>query len=66
MIAVAVAKLDLRKVIKKWGVIPENTNFGIKSDVVMNLLQGNNVSIEEPNTRKMIRSDLDKIVSDAT
>jgi len=66
VIGVAVAKLDLKKVVKKWGVVPENTNFGIKTSVVRNLLQGNNVSVSSPNSRKISKSELGKIISDGT
>ena len=66
MIGVAVAKLDLKKVVKKWGVVPENTNFGIKTSVVRNLLQGNNVTIPAPNTKKLARSELGRMISDGT
>ena len=44
VIGVAVAKLDLKKVIKNWGVIPENINFGIKASALESFLQGNSVS----------------------
>jgi S1-C subfamily serine protease len=66
VIGVAVAKLSFKHVLKRFGTIPENTNFGIKTNVVMNLLQGNGVSVEGPNRGKMKKSDLGKIVSDAT
>lgn len=66
MIGIAVAKLDLKKVVKKWGVVPENTNFGIKTSVVRNLLQGNNVTIPAPNTKKLARSELGRMISDGT
>lgn len=66
MIGIAVAKLDLKKVVKKWGVVPENTNFGIKTSVVRNLLQGNNVTIPAPNTKKLTRSELGRMISDGT
>ncbi len=38
VIAVAVAKLDLQYALDNLGVIPENTNFGIKSSVVLDVL----------------------------
>ena len=66
VIGVAVAKLDVKYIVKKFGVIPENTNFGIKSSVVMNLLQGNNVSVSSPNTGKLGKSELGRMISDAT
>ena len=50
IIAVVVAKLDMKKILKDYGVIPENTNFGIKASAVRNLLQGNAVQAKMPNT----------------
>ncbi len=66
VIGVAVAKLSFKNVLKKFGTIPENTNFGIKTSVVMNLLQGNNVKVKNPNRSKMKKSDLVQVMSDAT
>ena len=66
VIGVAVAKLDVKYIVKKFGVIPENTNFGIKSSVVMNLLQGNSVSVSRPNTGKLGKSKLGRMISVAT
>ena len=37
VIGVAVAKLDIKKILKDFGVIPEDTNFGVKTSVVKNL-----------------------------
>ena len=66
VIGVAVAKLSFKHVLKRFGTIPENTNFGIKTNVVMNLLQGNSVTVGRPNRGKIERSDLSKVISDAT
>ena len=51
-VAVAVAKLDREKIIEAYGVVPENTNFGIKATVVRNLLEANNIQVSKPNTTK--------------
>jgi S1-C subfamily serine protease len=48
VIAVSVAKLNLRTSIEAYGVVPENTNFGVKSSVVRSLLDSNNVGVKEP------------------
>jgi len=48
VVAVAVAKLDSRKIEKDFGIIPENVNFGIKASVVKTLLSSNNVRIIKP------------------
>ncbi|MDA1332312.1 MAG: trypsin-like peptidase domain-containing protein, partial [Proteobacteria bacterium] len=45
VIAVAVAKLDLKFAIDEHGVIPENTNFGIKSSVVRSILDSQRVNM---------------------
>ena len=66
VVGVAVAKLDLKKVIGDWGVIPENSNFGIKANIVANLLESNNVEVGSPNTKTASRSELGKTVSNAT
>ena len=66
VVGVAVAKLDLKKVLKNFGVIPEDTNFGIKSNVVRNLLESSNVSLRSPNTKTISKSKLGKMISDRT
>ncbi|MDB3930235.1 serine protease [Paracoccaceae bacterium] len=50
VVAVAVAKLSLKKILKDFGVVPENTNFGVKASAVRNLMEGNGVSFKSPNT----------------
>jgi len=66
VIGVAAGKLNFKKVFKKFGTLPENINFGIKSKVVRNFLEGNNVRVSEPNTIKMEKVDLGRIISGAT
>ena len=66
IIAVAVAKLDMKKILKDYGVIPENTNFGIKTSAVRNLLQGNAVSTKPPNTGILSKQELSRIATDGT
>jgi hypothetical protein len=66
VVGVAVAKLDIQKVLKNYGVIPENTNFGIKSSVLRTLLESNNVPFPEPNTLPISTSKLGEVISDST
>lgn len=66
IIAVAVAKLDMKKILKDYGVIPENTNFGIKASAVKNLLDGNAVSAKAPSTEVLSKIDLSRIATDGT
>ena len=46
IVAVAVAKLSLKKILKDYGVWPENTNFGVKASAVRNLMEGNAVPLK--------------------
>jgi S1-C subfamily serine protease len=66
VIGVAVAKLDLRKAVEEWGVVPEGTNFGIKSSVVVNLLESNGISIQEENKTSLSNAKLAKLIDGAT
>ena len=66
VVGVAVAKLDLKKVLKDFGVIPEDTNFGIKTSIVKNLLESNDVSLPAPNTKPISKSKRGRMISDGT
>ena len=66
VVGVAVAKLDLKAVVEAFGVVPENTNFGIKSNVVSNFLAANNIATKKPNATAISKDELVKTVSDAT
>ena len=65
-VAVAVAKLDLEKIIEAFGVVPENTNFGIKATVVRNLLEGSGIQFTRPNTTKLSGVQLDQRITEST
>ena len=66
VVGVAVAKLDMKKILKKFGAIPEDTNFGIKASVVRSILEGSNVSSPRPNTSSISKTKLGKMISDGT
>ena len=67
VVAVAVEKLAIEYAIERFGTIPENTNFGIKSSVVINFLESNGVeNIPRPLSYKRTMSLLGKSVTDAT
>ena len=66
IIAVAVSKLDMKKILKDYGVIPENTNFGIKASAVKNLLQGNAVASKKPNTSILSKQELSRLATNGT
>ncbi|WP_292295073.1 trypsin-like peptidase domain-containing protein, partial [Marivita sp.] len=66
VIAVAVAKLDMKKILNDYGVIPENTNFGIKSSAVRNLMEGNRLVPKESSKKMLTRLELSQLATDAT
>lgn len=66
VVAVAVAKLDYKKVLEYFNTIPENTNFGIKSSAVKNFLNGNNVRYLPPNTTELTNSELGNKITEGT
>jgi hypothetical protein len=66
VVGVAVAKLDILKAIKELGTVPENTNFGIKSKVVIGLLRKHNVRLDRQNIFPRTQTRLSSLISDAT
>ena len=56
----------LEKIIEEFGVVPENTNFGIKATVVRNLLEANSIRISKPNTTKLSVSELGQRIIQGT
>ena len=66
IVGIAVAKLDVDKVYEDFGVIPENTNFGIKGSIAKILLQSFNVPLKAPNTKELPKSELSKITTKGT
>ena len=66
IIAVAVAKLSLKKILKDYGVVPENTNFGIKASAVRNVMEGNSLPLKAPNTVELSKADLGRIATEGT
>jgi TPR repeat protein len=66
VVAVAVAKLSLKKILEDYGVVPENTNFGIKASAVRNLMEGNHVPFKSPNTELISREELSRVATDGT
>ena len=66
IVGVAVAKLDAKYTFDNFGVIPENTNFGIKASAARNLLEGNQVPLKTPNTDLISRRDISRLATDGT
>jgi S1-C subfamily serine protease len=66
IVGVAVAKLDFKVAIKNWGTIPENTNFGVKSSVVVNILESNGINIQEAGDSILSNTELGTLMNAAT
>ena len=66
LVGVAVSKLDLQQILEMHKVVPENVNFGIKSNTLNSLLVSNNVESSEPNYRTLKTSSLGKKITNAT
>ena len=66
MIGVAVSKLDAKYMFEEFGIIPENTNFGIKSSVVRSVLDSNSVDSPPANRSSISKTQLGEMISDST
>ena len=64
VVGVAVAKLDVQAVFEDFGVIPENTNFAIKSSTARSFAESNNISLIKKNAYK--GSDLGSYIENGT
>ena len=65
-VGVAVSKLDLEIMMDSYGVVPEGTNFGIKSNVVINFLESNNINLINTNTKVLSAEALGRMIPDGT
>jgi hypothetical protein len=66
VVGVAVARLDKIKVLKNFGSLPENTNFGIKTSIVRTILESRNVATPSANQASISKTNLGKMISDGT
>ena len=66
VIGVAVAKLDLEVSLESFGVVPENTNFGIKSNVLLNLLNSNGVRVPVEKNTSVTKSEIANMITNGT
>ena len=64
VIGVVVAKLNMETVYKDYGVIPENTNFAIKSSVAKNFAESNDIRLIKKNLYR--NRSLGKYISNGT
>lgn len=65
-VAVAVGKLDLEFFVRRYGVVPEGTNFGVKGSVVGNILQSLGIESVEARESKPSKQAFARLLDDAT
>ena len=66
VVGVAVAKLDLIKFVELFKSVPENTNFAIKSSVLLNFLNSNGVKTKKASEKIIPRSELSEKITKGT
>jgi len=66
VVGVAVSKLDAKYMFDNFGSIPENTNFGIKSNVVKSIMDSNGVDSPSANRSTISKSQLGKMITEGT
>ncbi len=66
VIGVTVEKLSFKEIIEKTGDIPENVNFGIKSNIVKNILSSININLQSPNKNDISKNELGTNITNST
>jgi S1-C subfamily serine protease len=66
VVGVAVAKLDVKFALENFGAIPENTNFGVKVNIVEALLDANGVNYQQGKAEKPSGAEFSNILSNGT
>lgn len=66
VVGVAVAKLDVKYALENFGAIPENTNFGVKANIVEALLDANGVNYKQGKAEKPSGAEFSNMLSNGT
>ena len=66
VIGVAVATLDVEYALDRFDAIPQNTNFGIKANIVSNLLSSNGIITNNPGVSRITMTQLGALATNAT
>ena len=66
VVGVAVAKLDVKFALENFGGIPENTNFGVKANIVEALLDANGVDYQQGKGEKPSGAEFSNMLSNGT
>ena len=65
-VAVAVAGLNVKFFLKRYGAVPQGTNFGVKGAVAESLMQSLDIEAVEPNAATMSATELARALNKAT
>ena len=66
VVGVAVAKLDYKDALESYGVIPENTNFGIKSSILKNFTSANSIKNLNKEPKEIPKDQVGEKIQNAT
>ena len=66
VVGVAVAKLDYKDALESYGVIPENTNFGIKSSILKNFTSANSIKNSNQEPKEIPKDQVGEKIQNAT
>ena len=66
VVGVAVAKLDYKDALESYGVIPENTNFGIKSSILKNFTSANSIKNSNQESKEIPKDQVGEKIQNAT
>jgi serine protease Do len=66
VVGVVASKLDAKYMFDQLGIIPENTNFGIKSTVVRDVLNSSSVETPAASNSPINKSQLGKMITGGT
>ena len=51
---------------EEYDTIPENVNFGVKANVVINIMESENIKLPTPNINTIPTSELGELITDGT
>ena len=60
---IAVSKIDAKFILENFGQLPENTNFGVKANIVQAMLEANNLAVGMGSEKTLGEDALSSILS---
>jgi len=66
VVGVTVSKLDADSILNETGFIPENTNYGVKSNILLNLLESKGIVTLDTSSNDIKKSEMIKLLNEST